>query len=310
MIYFIYGPDTFRARQKLKEIIGAYQKKHPSGLNLRYFEENAKMEEFNGEFWQQSMFKEKKLLVLKNIFSNKDFVQKFIKDYKKISEGQNILIVFQEEKVLKSDPLFKELAKSTKVQEFDFLDGLKLKNWIKKEIEDIGGKADAAFVEKLADFAGNNTWKLSNEIQKLVSYRKKEPLQLKDIELLVKPEIESDIFKSIDALAQRNKKEAINLFKRHLEQGEHPLYLLKMINYQLRNLLVIKEMMDKNYPYAAIVKKTKLHPFVVKKSVWQAQRFDFLELKKIYQRLFMADLNIKTGKLQAETALDLFLANF
>ena len=32
------------------------------------------------------------------------------------------------------------------------------------------------------------------------------------------------------------------------------------------------------------------------------------ELKKIYQKIFQIDLDIKTGKIEAETALDLLLA--
>jgi DNA polymerase III delta subunit len=52
---------------------------------------------------------------------------------------------------------------------------------------------------------------------------------------------------------------------------------------------------------------THLHPFVVKKSYQQANKFTLQELKKIYQKIFKADLDIKTGKITPETALDLLL---
>ena len=61
--------------------------------------------------------------------------------------------------------------------------------------------------------------------------------------------------------------------------------------------------MEKNKPYAAILKETKLNPFVVKKGYWLAQRFSIQEIKKIYQKLFLVDLDIKTGKLNPEIAL-------
>ena len=38
MIIFLYGTDTYRSRQKLKEIIAQYQQKHQSGMELVRFE--------------------------------------------------------------------------------------------------------------------------------------------------------------------------------------------------------------------------------------------------------------------------------
>ena len=71
---------------------------------------------------------------------------------------------------------------------------------------------------------------------------------------------------------------------------------------------MIRELIDKNRPYFLISKETKLHPYVVKKSHAQAQRFSLSELKKIYQKIFEVDLNIKTGKIDPQIALDLLIA--
>ena len=81
MIIFIYGPDTYRLNRKLDEIVGQYQKIHKSGLNLRYFdlsEEDISFSNFIDEFGQTSMFKEKRLIILKNVFSHSDFEEKFL----------------------------------------------------------------------------------------------------------------------------------------------------------------------------------------------------------------------------------------
>jgi len=125
-----------------------------------------------------------------------------------------------------------------------------------------------------------------------------------EVAALVKPKIEADIFKTIDAIAQRNKKEAFVLIHGHLEKGDAPLYLLSMVNFQFRNILMTKDLMQKGKP----LNQLKLHPFVVKKSQQQAQKFTLEELMQIYQKIFKADFSIKTGKLKAETALDLLVA--
>jgi DNA polymerase-3 subunit delta len=154
---------------------------------------------------------------------------------------------------------------------------------------------------------------MKNEIEKLASYKNNKTIGPVDVDLLVKPRIEPEIFKTIDAIAFNShwagKKQALKLLHDHLEKGDHPLYLLSMISFQFRNLLVIKDLMEKNVPYYSIPKMTKMHPFVVKKTYEQARKFSFQELKKIYQKIFQVDLSIKTGKIDPTTALDFLIVS-
>ena len=85
-----------------------------------------------------------------------------------------------------------------------------------------------------------------------------------------------------------------------------------MINFQFRNLLIVKSQELRRKFYAGDVRvlteKLKMHPYVIQKSTQQTRKFNFEELKKIYQKIFQVDLSIKTGKVEPETALDLFIA--
>ena len=81
-----------------------------------------------------------------------------------------------------------------------------------------------------------------------------------------------------------------------------------MIAYQFRNFLIIKELIEKGSPYANIAKKSGLHPFVIKKNYYLCNQFSLPQLKKIYQKIFLIDSSIKTGKVDAETALDLLIS--
>jgi len=188
------------------------------------------------------------------------------------------------------------------------LEGAKFKNWVKKEFENYKVKIEINALDELVEFVGNDLWQMENEIKKLANFRKGKVIEKKDVEIMVKPKIETDIFETIDAIASRNKKRALELLNKHLENGDSPLYLLSMINFQFRNLLIIKDLIEKNKPYYNFQKITGLHPFVIKKSYNQTQRFSLQELKKIYQKIFQVDLNIKTGKLDPKAALDLFIA--
>jgi len=314
MIIFLYGPDTYRSRQKLNEIVEHYKKIHKSGLDLKLLDLKEKdFQDFKNEAQIASMFSEKKLLVLKNAFENFDFKEKISAEIEKFAKSEEVILFYEEE--IKKDKFFQTLKKFSEYQEFQLLDGERLKNWVKKEFKKYQAKIDSAVLEKLIEFVGNDLWQMANEIKKLVAYKTGHnqittvtklcpEIEREDVELLVKSKIETDIFKTIDAIAAKNKKRALKLLKAHLEKGDSPFYLFSMINFQFRNLLIIKDLIEKNLsPYSF----TNLHPYVIKKSISLLGKFSFSELKKIYQKIFEVDLDIKTGKIEPEMALDLLI---
>jgi DNA polymerase-3 subunit delta len=314
MIIFLYGEDSYRAKRKLEEIIESYKKVHKSGLNLVYFDAEKKdYKDFLNNFRTTSMFAEKKLVVLKNLFSAKGgpasgWQEEFLDGIKKFKDTKDIIVIYENDKADERTKLFKALKKEAKCQEFSLLPPAQLKKWVASEFLNYGTRIDPEAENLLLSFVGNNLWQLENEIKKLAYFKKNGTIKKEDIELQVRQKIENDIFKTIDALASKNKRLALDFLHKHLENGDSPLYLLSMIAYQFRNLLIIKELIDKKKPYAIIVKKSGLHPFVVQKSYNLCNQFTMPELKKIYQRIFQIDSDIKTGKIEPETALDLLVS--
>ncbi|MCK4782048.1 DNA polymerase III subunit delta [Candidatus Parcubacteria bacterium] len=300
MIIFLYGQDVYRSRKKLREIIEHYEKVRKSGLNLKVFDLFAQVfsfQDFKDVIRSASMFKEKKLIILKNIFSSSDFQEKFLKEKEKYLKSEDVILFYCEEKIAANKPLFKFLKQRAKAQEFKLLEGIELKNWLRREFKSYNSRISPEALEKLIAFVGNDLWRFSNEIRKLVSFKNKKQIERQDVELLVKPKIETDIFKTIDAIALRNKNQALKFLHKHLEKGDSPLYLLSMINFQFRNLLMVKEQS----------RPVGMHPYVARKSMEQARKFSLEELKKIYLKIFQADLSIKTGRIEAGAALDLLV---
>jgi len=316
MIIFLCGKDTYRSRQKLNEIIDSYKEANKSGLSLRFFAgEKISYEDFIDEISSVSMFKEKKMLIFKNVSVNKDFQEEFNENIKKFTDSKEIILFYEEGDVLKSK-FFDSLKKVSKSQEFDILSGLKLKAWIKKEIENYGVIINEEAVNRLVDFTGGDLWRLSEEIKKLALYKNKDKkISVEDIVLLVKPKIETDIFKTIDAISEKKKNVAISLLHQHLKEGDNPVYLLTMINFQFRNLLILKSE-DSDYSFnksygsvSTLSKKLGMNPYVVRKTMQQIGKFSLEELKKIYRKISQIDFSIKTGKVDPEAALDLFISS-
>ncbi|MBZ1345114.1 MAG: DNA polymerase III subunit delta [Candidatus Nealsonbacteria bacterium] len=309
MLIFLYGQDTYRSRQKLNEIIGQYKKIHKSGLNLKYYDfKKDSFEDFQDQIQQISIFKEKKLAILKNVFSNQEVKEEFLKNFKHFLKLKSAILFYEENEVSGKDNFFNFLKVKAKIQNFQPLRGEKLKNWVRQEFFKLKTEINPEALNKLIEFVGNDLWCFSNEIKKLVSFKNGKKIEIKDVELLVKPKIEADIFKTVDALGLKNKKIALGLIHKHLEKGDSPLYLLSMINFQFRNLLIIKDLSQKNLSSFAISRITDIHPYIVKKTYFQAQKFTPEELKKIYQKIFQVELAIKTGRVEPETGLDILIS--
>jgi len=327
MVYFFYGADSFRIRQKLNSVIKSYRAKHSSGLNFgRFnFSQEAALDDFKNFIESCSMFAEKKLAVLENLFEAKSAVLEKFAGYigtdAIFKDRERFLIIAQELKLNEdkkkkekyavfrealAKELFKKLTSATvNREEFDLLAGAKLENWIKKEIAALGAIIDERAVQRLAVAAGSDLWRLHSEIQKLASYKNGRAINEHDVENLVIAKVDNDIFKTIDALALRNQAAAFKFLHRNLAQGESEIYLLAMLIYQFRNLLLVKSQLEEGVPFYNLARKIKQHPFVLRKTFEQSKNFSLPVLKKVYERLAEIDLGVKSGLIEPRAALDL-----
>lgn len=311
MIKFLYGKDTYRSRQELNKIIKDFKNVNKNKVDLKRFNgEDVDFQEFRSSFQTKSIFKENKIIIINPFLSSdlEDKVLKFLKEQKNIEKTEDTIIFCGEGDVKKSSKLFKFLIKKGESKEFKPLKEKELKDWITEKIKGSGAKIKSEAINLLVNFVGNNLWQLSNEIEKLISYnigQKNPEIKLEDVNLLVRPKIETNIFKTIDAISLKDKKTALSLVHDHLEKGDSPIYLFSMIKLQIKNLLIVKDLSEKGMPFNLILSDSKLHPFVARKSYRLSYKFTFKRLKEIYWKIFKLDIKIKTGKIEPSVALDL-----
>ena len=319
MIIFLYGDDPFRSHQKLLEIKQKYlaSDKSGSGLSCFDFSEGAEARKIINAFSMSNLLAPKRLVLIKRLLlagseaEKEKMLEHFKKNGTKLSEDNDLVVVIWEEGMPKKiDKIGKMLAKISKHQEYAKLAGTKLDQWILKRIKEFDAEAgiSKAALEKLVAYCGGDSLVLNSEIEKLASYAGGDMIGEKDVELLVRANIDSNIFTTVDALGANNKKEALELLHRHLEKGDDPFYLMSMFVYQFRNLLKISDLKEQGMPEYEIAKISKAHPFVVKKSLSQLRHYSFDRLRKIYAMLSDIDAKVKTGKLDMKLALDKFVA--
>lgn len=325
MIIFLYGEDTFRSRQKLKELKDKFLREvDASGNSLTTIEaENVNMSRISEVSGSASLFSKKRMIVIENIFSNKnkEVFDQLIAYFSKNEDDENIVIFWDENgggKIGKNK-LFKFLSKQKFVQEFNSLNNLQLAAWIKEEVGKQDAKISQQAIMLLAGYFGSDLWQLSNELKKIIEYKKGKDLKLiqsgqfvtiekEDVEELCRGQVDENIFALTDAISARNKSLAINLFQREIESGVAPAYLLHMVVRQFKIMIQVREGLDQGYTSKKIISQLKLHPFVVQKSTGQVRNFTLDKLKNIFNRLVEIDQEIKIGKNDLESALTLLIA--
>ncbi|MBU1179981.1 DNA polymerase III subunit delta [Patescibacteria group bacterium] len=319
MIIFLYGADTFRAKEKLKELkIGFLEKNNGNQFLISTIDSTElDLADFRNKVLSSGFFADKKLVVLKNFSQNKNKEDDALLEIiKRIPEEITLIIWEQGEdaKFLKSE-LGKYLLNQKYVFKFTSLSGNALIGWIRERVGSYGCEIDNESALLICDILGDDLWKIDLELNKLCAFTigyqvSNSKIGRKAVEKLLKKEAEENIFKFIDALAGKNKRLALLTLQNEFDAGASELGLLGMIARQIRILLQIKAMQNvgvqnsEPLQKAAVAKDLGVHPYVAQKSLAQARNFHTNELKNIYRQLLAIDMSIKSSAAPARVLFD------
>jgi len=221
-------------------------------------------------------------------------------------------LVFVEDKALPAQHPILRLAQREErgyAKRFDPPDAKTLPRWIEKRARKHSGEIEPPAARQLAAVVGTDLRLLDQEIGKLVTYTNAErAITEADINEVVPYAQAAIVFDLVDALGHRDGRTAARTLHRLLDAGEHPLGLLAMIVRQFRLLIQVKELKDEGASPRDIAQALKLHPFPTRKLHNQATHFTAAQLEAVYRHLLDTDVAIKTGKIEAEVALDLLVA--
>jgi len=222
-----------------------------------------------------------------------------------------VLIVLVDEELTSSSTLLKAAGEYGKVIQCTLPRGAALESWISKRTVSLGVKITPEAVAMLANYIGNQLRLLANELDKLATYvGPGVTITAEDVRQLSAQVQEARIFDLTDALAQRNRKQALDLLHDLLAGGEPPLKLISTITSQVRSLLLVKELAANGLRIPQIVSATGLAPFVAEKAMRQIGKFNQSQLEGAYRQLLATDAALKRSRMTADMALDLLVVNF
>lgn len=303
MIIFLFGDDLFSLNEKLKEIKLSYEKKSKLKLYFKFIDLNQNQEEGLRDFKDflklSPMFLEKKFVILKGLeglnAKEKKELKKFLEDVNASRSGDEIIVLVNEGKIIKSQDFFKELLKNSKYQEFKKEDEeTRVKRMIASFIKTHSIKIEGNILPLLINGFKGELGLLKKELEKISAYAKRELITSQMFGEIFAVKEDLNIFDFIESVFKRNKKEALKKVTLLLAREEE-LRIFGLLRISFERLLLVKYLRERGLSLTQIQKKLKKHLFYIQRLLEYSRNFNLEELLSIYKKFIDLEIKLKTG---------------
>ncbi|MBU1017503.1 DNA polymerase III subunit delta [Patescibacteria group bacterium] len=316
-LFLFTGDDTFLLHAQMKSWEEAFKEKH-GDMNLIVLDGSTmEVGEMIAQTETMPFLGEKRLIFIEGLpeapktrnvdkVTKKDEARdeelKKLADYlEKIPETS--VVVFVQPAPDKRKSLYKKIVQLATVKEFIPLTGISLSQWVQNQAKVHGTSISSGEAEYLTSLAGQDLWRIDQELRKLSAYLEGQPIDRKSIDCLVIHTIEANVFHLTDALGVKDYRKAVQNLHRTMAAGENLRQTFYMIVRQFRLFLQVGGYLN-HYPNtspANIATSLKIHPFVAKNTMGQLKHFKLEELKSAYERLLDIDVALKTSGIRITT---------
>jgi DNA polymerase III subunit delta len=311
MIYLLYGPEEFARSEALAELKATIPP-DLADLNMATLDgRRLKLDALIAACEAFPFIADRRLVIVHNLLKHqkagkdRDELRAYLERVPSTCE----LVFVESEDFDKRGAVFVYLKKAASVREFVPRQGAELTRWLSQRAQMLDVKLDSAAAQRLVSFAGNEGRALVNELDKLATYAGRSGRITVDlVDLLVQDGQEQNLFAFIDELSTRRRGAALQSLRRLIEDGQAATYLLFMIARQVRILLGVKELVTQRMRPDDIAAQLGQKPFVIRKAIEQARTFSDAELAQLHDRMLELDHATKTGRMDAETGLELLVA--
>ena len=321
LLYVLFGNDSYSVREALREINLSLSNDF---FNTEVLEgEKISINEFNIACETVPFLSDKRVVVVNGLLERFEVPKKQsrvkrpsrvnqVKEWQSFADTINTLpettiLILIDGDASHSNPLVKAISEKGTIKQFNLLKYRELIGWIKERIKNAGGAASPAAVEALAKLVGSDLWTLSNEIAKLISYTDGNVIQEIDVNNLVSNAQESSVFVLVDAVLSGKASVAQEIVRQLLNNGAAPNYLLTMLSRQIRLAVLTKDMLRDKKTESTIQFNLNLPDYPFRKTMEQARKYSFEQLKVFYEKLLETDISLKTGKISDKLALNILV---
>ena len=233
-------------------------------------------------------------------------------DWKSLSDQisnfpESTFVIFRENELNKTDSVLKFLADSVTESNFENFKYPELLEWAKTRFDNLGVIIDSKALALLVESVGSDLRLLDSEIQKLSMYKPSEMITAKDIDDLVAYVKEQSIFKLVDSAIDGNITHSLNLVRSLIDSGQSVTFIKRMIERQVRLVLMVKSLKSQGLNSAQIGPKISLFGYPLQKTLELESRLTELRLVNMYQMILDSEIRERKGEMSEELSFELLI---
>lgn len=305
MIYLLYGTLDTLINDYINNII---KKTKIDDINISKYNEEDLLSNIIEDASTISLFDEKKMIIVNNsqLFSTKKTIDTTdLENYINNFNPSTIIIFISNTDTMDTRrKLYKLIKEKGKIEVFNKITNIN--SYVKKLFDEYTISYNT--VNLLIKRVGTDLNSLTNEAEKLKIYKIDDKIITdKDIIDCTCENIDINIFKFIDNIINKNKKESITTYKEMLKIGEEPIKIIVMLANQFRLMYQAKYLSSKGYSEDDIAIKLQAKKYPVHLALQKGYRYSPEILLKHLEELADLDIKIKSGEIDKNLALELFL---
>lgn len=220
------------------------------------------------------------------------------------------VLIFVDGDVQQGNPLLRSLSEHCTVHRETTPNAQGLLQWIKQRAEDKGSSITPPAMQVMSEIVGGDLWTIDRELEKLSLYAAGRSITDSDVRAMVPYAQEANIFAAVDAIMDGQPGPALRSLTQLMEDGQEPLYIIAMIERQLRLIALARDLTDRGVAQRDLGPRMGTNSdFVVRKTLGQARRLTLPQIRNKYRRVLESDLAIKQGRLEPALSLQLLVAD-
>lgn len=310
MNYFLFGTELYNLRKRRQAIVREVLQ--DDDFNLHVYSEDIVMEDVISDCQMLPFFSEAKVVIVENppfLTSSRQQDEnqlKLLTEYLKAPAEFTTLIIYCDQALDKRRSSFTTLRKLLKTESFDTVSRDDFMRIVKQDLKESNLNLDARAFNLLTERLPVDVDNWKSELCKMQLYPGK--LDETAIRNLVARPLEDDVFELSNAVVNRKLDRAIECYH-DLTRNNRDITasLIGLLAYQLRFMAQVRNMVERGAKTAEIASHYKTVEFRIRKTLEACGRMSSRDLMAILDELSVLDQNIKSGLVNGELGLELFI---
>ena len=177
--------------------------------------------------------------------------------------------------------------------------------WIRRMARERNKKIGREAAALLGESLENNLQGISNELEKIALYAgERNVIEREDVEAVITAVREVSVFSLTDCLAGKDRLKALEILRRLLEAGEHPLKILTMIARHYRLMARAGEMVREGTSATDAGKRLGIGNYHLTGFARQVEAFSPGRTREYFSLLFNSERRLKSSRISEKFILE------